>query len=144
MLGSVRRFEPAALLPLLLPLLFVAGCTVPTASADPEPRTAVAVIDAGTLPTVVRLKKVHPRLQLKLPHEKRLECRRDSDCAFWTRPCSCPPCGEVWREVVNREELARLKSAWARRRCVQPKCEPCQGRYLGTKPICDSRQCAAK
>jgi hypothetical protein len=129
-------------LPLLLSVALGAACQVPPANADPDPRTRG--IDAGTIKSTVKLQRVHPRLLIKTKREERLDCSKDNDCAFWSRPCSCPPCGEVWREVVNRKELARLNFQWARARCMQPVCEKCEGRYLGEKPICFAGQCAAR
>jgi hypothetical protein len=123
-------------LPLLLTVVLAAGCTVPAASAGPHARTEAQVIDGGSAIPLAPLSPKH--------HASRLDCRKDSDCAFWTQPCSCPPCGKVWRQVVNRKELARLQSEWARRRCAHPVCESCEGAYLGTKPVCQAGQCAAE
>jgi hypothetical protein len=81
---------------------------------------------------------------LKFPREKRLDCRKDSDCVFWSKPCSCTPCGPGWREVVNRKEWARLRKEWTRRRCEPAYCPACEREILGTVPICGYGQCAAR
>jgi hypothetical protein len=78
------------------------------------------------------------------PPNPRLACHKDADCAFVDRPCSCPPCGDTWREVMNTKELAKLRASWAKRRCRQPACEACAGRELGTKAVCVRGQCAAR
>jgi hypothetical protein len=136
-----RALSPAFLLAAAL----AAGCTIAPAAAGPEPRSARArqTIDGGSSMEQAKTRAA-PRSAPKLPPSPRRACRQDRDCAFWTRPCSCPPCGKVWREVVNRKELARLQSAWARRRCARPVCDPCEGEYLGTKPICVAGQCTTK
>jgi hypothetical protein len=71
-----------------------------------------------------------------------LRCKRDEDCVVMPpRPCSCPPCGDVWREAMNREAFAAWEERWATRRCKRPVCTECEGRYLGTKAVCRAGRC---
>jgi len=79
-----------------------------------------------------------------LPADRRRACERDSDCTFVDRPCTCPPCGEVWREVLNKKAAQQLQDSWARRRCRAPRCPPCSGRQRGTRAVCANRQCAVR
>lgn len=89
-------------------------------------------------------KKKRPRPPKRQWHKDRL-CKTNRDCVLMPRwPCSCPPCGDVWREAVNRKTLKRFKMSWARKRCKQPKCRPCKGRYLGTRALCIRKQCTAR
>ena len=71
-----------------------------------------------------------------------LRCKRDDDCVVMPpEPCSCPPCGDVWRGVLNRKAFAAWEQRWATRRCKRPVCEECEGRYLGTKATCEAGLC---
>ena len=80
-----------------------------------------------------------------LTRSPRRICRKNSDCVLLpTRPCSCPPCGDQPREAMNRKAAKKLQSAWAKRRCVQPACKPCEGRYVGEKAVCEQRQCVVR
>lgn len=76
--------------------------------------------------------------------DPRKACKRDADCVLVTRPCTCEPCGDVWRETLNRKANEELEAKWARRKCVQPSCPDCTGRYLGTSAVCVSGQCAVR
>ncbi len=79
------------------------------------------------------------------PWSKDRLCRRNRDCVLMPSwPCDCPPCGDVWREAVNRKALKRFKMSWARKRCKKPKCRKCEGRYLGTRALCIKKQCTVR
>jgi hypothetical protein len=130
-----------------------AGCDAPrTAWAEPTPGTASsssrsAVLDAAAPARVnnpTELKKVS-RTPPKLPYSRRLVCNKDSDCAIVPpRPCMCPVCGTAWHEVLSKRELKKLEAMWAKERCVRHVCPNCEGRLLGTKAVCRSRQCAVE
>lgn len=78
-----------------------------------------------------------------LPRSKDRACRKDGDCVLMPRsPCSCPPCGDVWRLPGNRAALKRWVNRWAVRRCRKPRCKPCKGRFLGREARCIKGQCA--
>ena len=126
-----------ALIPaLLLSTILGGACSVNPANAGPKRRALV--VDAAVAAPETFVKEPP-----KPPHQARLDCSKDSDCAFVSRPCTCPPCGDVWKEVLNRKELAKLESLWARRRCDRSICPTCVGRYLGTKAVCEKGQCVA-
>ena len=74
----------------------------------------------------------------------RLMCEQDADCVLVTRPCTCPPCGDIWKEALNRKAYAALETSWAQRRCKQPTCPACEGRSLGTKAVCVASQCQVR
>jgi hypothetical protein len=59
----------------------------------------------------------------------------NSDCAFWTQPCSCPPCGKVWRRVLNRKELAKLVVFQNYRRSPGPSMHDVVPRSLKTQEV---------
>ncbi len=132
---------------------------VSTSVAPPMPANApstVMVLDAS-LPAIVDAARfaeqdasmaVEPKIVRETPsvvRSPRRMCKKNSDCVLLpTRPCSCPPCGDQPREAMNRKAAKKLQSAWAKRRCIQPVCKPCEGRYVGEKAICEQRQCVAR
>jgi hypothetical protein len=118
----------------LLAALFGASCQPAAASSQP-PRDAGA--DSPAVPAPWEM----PRISPPLPRSDRRTCRRDTDCAFVERPCTCSPCGESWREVLNRRTLDKLKAAWSSQRCLEPDCPACAGHLIGTKPVCLEGQC---
>jgi hypothetical protein len=79
-----------------------------------------------------------------LPRSPERACKKDSDCAFVERPCSCAPCGEYWREVMNRRELGKLQAHWNREGCRRVMCPMCVGTPLGKKAVCVAGQCAPR
>lgn len=91
-------------------------------------------------------KKAAPSLlPPELPWEERRRCERDQDCVLLPpRPCSCSPCGDVWREALNRSAAEELRARWSKRRCVQPACEACEGRYVGSEARCIDAQCVVR
>jgi hypothetical protein len=126
----------------LLTALSGAGCWGASAFGDGPARrpTRDAGIDQGTVRSSAEASPAPPQL----PRSDRLSCRVDTDCALVERPCTCAPCSDTWREVLNRRELEKLKGMWARRRCRQPICTACAGRWLGTKAVCIKNQCAVR
>ena len=127
------------LLPLLLAAVLGGACTVTPVNASPKHKAPASDAAAST-PAGDSSVKSPP----KPVHQARLDCSKDGDCAFVSRPCTCSPCGEVWKEVLNRKELAKLESMWARQRCDRLICPTCVGSYLGTKAVCEKGQCAAR
>jgi hypothetical protein len=80
-----------------------------------------------------------PRL---LPPNSRRACTRNTDCALVpTTPCSCPGCGEYWREAARKDVVARMKANYARATCGGVGCPACAGRELGTIAVCVEKQC---
>jgi hypothetical protein len=74
-----------------------------------------------------------------------LRCRRDADCVLRPpAPCACPPCGDVRRQAINQRALEELEARWAARRCVQPSCESCEGRHVGTAALCRAGRCTVE
>jgi len=99
----------------------------PDAPAEPAPQTAPAKPSTTS------------------PVAASRTCRRDNDCELLPpRPCSCPPCGDVLREAVNHEHADELRSRWARKRCRQPECSPCEGRFIGARATCDAGECVTR
>ena len=130
-------------------LAAVGGCNPsPPAWAGPTPDAAnaghhVSVADAGapassSPPQIMKASRRPP----KLPYNSRRVCSQDSDCAIVPpRPCMCDDCGTSWHEVMNKRELRKLQSVWARRQCVATICPKCESHLLGTKAICRAGQC---
>jgi hypothetical protein len=91
---------------------------------------------------------VNPQKQekkTKPPPNPKLRCRKNADCVLLPpRPCSCPPCGDVLREAMNKKAAKELLSRWARRRCRKPVCKKCEGRYIGAKAMCIKGQCQTR
>jgi hypothetical protein len=75
---------------------------------------------------------------------EQLRCARDSDCEFVSRPCTCEPCGEYWREVMNKAAHRELQSKWAVRKCKKLACPTCVSKRLGTKAVCVRGKCEAR
>jgi hypothetical protein len=72
------------------------------------------------------------------------DCRVDRDCVFVpSDPCSCPPCGGIRREAVNRRALPALEQAAARRRCARPACAPCLSN-ADYRPVCVRARCSVR
>lgn len=93
----------------------------------------------------VKTKKVKKPKPPRLPWSKDRVCKRHRDCALLPPyPCSCPPCGDVWRVPVNQRTLRAFERRWSVRRCKRPKCKKCKGRYLGTRAVCVKKQCAVR
>lgn len=71
-------------------------------------------------------------------------CRADDDCVPLDapQPCSCPPCGKVWRWTLNQRGHAEYQDRWSRRRCRMPECETCPGgtgEYVGQAACVEGR-----
>src|SRR3954465_4824531 len=103
----------------LLAAIGSAGCQGATAFGDSSVRRDAGAERATPLPAAEALPAPPPPLPPPLPRNGRLTCRVDADCALVERPCTCPPCGDVWKEVLNRRAVDKLKSQWARRHCRQ-------------------------
>jgi len=81
----------------------------------------------------------------KLPRSKERNCAGHKDCVFLPlSPCSCPPCGEVWRRSVNRAALKKQILGWAGRRCAVRRCRACEVRFRGSRTACVHGQCVVK
>jgi len=77
-----------------------------------------------------------------LPWSKERACKADRDCVLKPQaPCTCSPCGALWRAAFNREALRAWRSKWARARCAQLACPACATHYLGSKAVCAKGQC---
>lgn len=72
-------------------------------------------------------------------------CTRNKDCVTLDRatPCSCGPCGKVRRWTLNQRGYREYNQAWARKRCVKRRCEPCDGQYVG-KAVCLEGKCMVR
>ncbi len=139
----------------LMAALFVVGCqdisnnnttpsVIPTKAALMDDNTRRYEQVAGTK----EVEKDNPssqkqkKKQTKTPPNPRLLCKKNQDCMLLPpRPCTCPPCGDVLREAMNKKSAKELMSRWARRRCRKPVCKKCEGRYIGTKAVCIKGQC---
>ena len=81
-------------------------------------------------------------LARRLPPTARRACTRATDCALVpTTPCSCPGCGESWREAARKDVVTRMKGNYARATCGGVGCPACAGRELGTRAVCVEKQC---
>ena len=154
--GTVRRRQGVARNPLTLfgAVLFLSwGCAQAEPSSSAKDTTEVPQTKSpGTNPSEPKPPAVPPPKAESseptppvLPPSDRRTCKQDTDCELLeSRPCSCPPCGDVWREAFNTKTAEDLRQRWAVRRCVQPECPECTGRYLGTRAVCVDGQCAVR
>jgi endonuclease YncB( thermonuclease family) len=80
------------------------------------------------------------------PSSKERACRADRDCVLLplNSMCSCPPCGRVVRQSVNRTTYNAMMVAWARRRCRAPVCPACVPLVVGEKAVCIKGQCEVR
>lgn len=121
------------------------GEVPPTKNPDkdsPSPETDSPETKSPAVPP--KTESPGPTPPVLTPSDRRA-CKQDSDCELLPpRPCACPPCGDVWREVLNAEAADDLRQRWAARRCTQPECTECTGRYLGTLAVCVDSQCAVR
>ena len=114
---------------------------------------ALLLLPQGQLPAqadVISVKKKLKKKRLKPTPPRRAWsrdrlCKGHRDCVLMPPyPCDCPPCGDVWREAVNRRTYRAWKKSWARKLCKRPRCKMCKGRYLGTKALCLKKQCTVR
>lgn len=78
------------------------------------------------------------------PVHPRRSCTADKDCALTpATPCTCPGCGEVWRQAARVDVVKRMKTNFGRATCSPVGCPACAAREVGTRAVCRETQCTA-
>jgi hypothetical protein len=69
-------------------------------------------------------------------------CRKDSDCVLLPEdPCSCPPCGRIQRQSVNRASYKKWIRRVRRQSCRPRQCPICSVTYLCGEAVCRQGAC---